>query len=111
MIPRSELTKLIAINALVFFVLFNMVYWALPLVELVKSSIWHDRVVIDPRSQLPNYQGITWAAQHYRELDQLRTAFKSFVGWRREPFEGETITVIGPYGQRRTINSVNSFEK
>jgi hypothetical protein len=30
--------------------------------------------------------------------------FKSFIGWRRKPFSGETINVEGPYRQRRTIN-------
>jgi hypothetical protein len=38
-------------------------------------------------------------------MSPARTDFKSFIGWRRKPFHGETINVEGTYAQRRTINN------
>jgi lysophospholipase L1-like esterase len=100
--------KLVAINALVLFVLFNLVYWALPIVEFVKSSVRHHQIVDNPHARLPNYTNVSWAAQHYRELHQLKSTFKSFIGSQLEPFDGETIKVVGPYGQRRTTGNHSS---
>jgi hypothetical protein len=38
-------------------------------------------------------------------MTSARTDFKSFIGWRRKPFHGETINVDGAYEQRRTVNN------
>jgi hypothetical protein len=53
---------------------------------------------------LPNYANVTWAKKFYQEFRQLKTDYKSFIGWRRAPFHGETINVDGPYAQRLTAN-------
>lgn len=47
----------------------------------------------DPRSLLPNYEGVGWAEAHFEELKRARVEYHSFYGWRREPFSGTTITV------------------
>lgn len=47
----------------------------------------------DPRAALPNYQGVDWAAQHFREFAEVSTLYQDFIGWRRAPFEGKTIHV------------------
>jgi lysophospholipase L1-like esterase len=97
--------KLIAINLLVFFLLFNFAYWCLPALSALHGlNFASTDVRDDPRGRLPNYANVTWAPQHYRELHQLKTDYKSFIGWRRMPFRGETITIGGRYSQRRTIN-------
>lgn len=52
---------------------------------------------------LPNYEGISWARDHFREYDNLTKGyFTSFVGWRRPEFKGKTIK-IGRHGRRRTV--------
>src|SRR5215471_7976774 len=104
----DKLLTLLIVNGLVLFVLFNAVYWLLPVLQLMMGS--KPRLTPDPSGHLPNYAHVDWAMQHYRELDQAqltsaRTDFKSFIGWRRKPFNGETINVGGPYAQRRTINN------
>ena len=95
---------LIAINLLVFFVLFNIFYWSVPTLHYLWTTFAPADAKDDPRGRLPNYANVSWAPQHYRELNQLKTNYKSFIGWRREPFRGETINVGGPYGQRLTVN-------
>jgi len=105
-----EIVRLLVINVLMVFVLLNLVYWSLPVMQLVIGRSGVSTAIPDPSSRLPNYANIAWAEQHYREMEQAqltrgRTDFKSFIGWRRKPFSGETINVDGPYRQRRTINT------
>lgn len=47
----------------------------------------------DSRGQLALYQGIPWATQHFKEFARVTTRYHDFIGWRREPFDGETIHV------------------
>jgi len=54
------------------------------------------------RAATPNYAGAPWAETHFRELDSLKTVYFSFVEWRRELFQGETINVVGPFHERLT---------
>ena len=54
------------------------------------------------RATVPNYAGVDWAATHVRELDSLKTVYFSFVEWRRDLFQGETINVVGPFHERLT---------
>jgi lysophospholipase L1-like esterase len=60
------------------------------------------------QAQLPNYKGVDWARTHFVELHSLSTRYVSYLGWRREPFKGETINVAGPYAQRETVGSATS---
>jgi hypothetical protein len=96
--------KLIAVNLLVTFVLFNLAYWFVPTWYLLRSALASTEVADDLRARLPNYANVTWATQHYREHYQLKSDYKSFIGWRLKPFHGETINVGGRYAQRQTIN-------
>jgi lysophospholipase L1-like esterase len=105
----------LAINGLVFFVLLNIIYWSLPVLQLALGQSGSSATTLysNPGKHLPNYASIDWAEQHIRELDQAqmtpaRTDFKSFIGWRRKPFNGETINIGGPYAQRRTVNTATS---
>lgn len=47
----------------------------------------------DPRARLPNYAGVNWADTHFSELSAAGVEYQSFYGWRRLPFDGQTITV------------------
>lgn len=47
----------------------------------------------DDRSELAVYADIPWAAQHFREFRAQETRYADFIGWRRKPFQGQTITV------------------
>src|SRR5262245_14285221 len=96
--------KLIGINLLVFFVLFNLAYWSLQTLHRLWIIFASPQETDDPRGRLPIYTKVTWGPQHYREFSQLKSEYKSFIGWRRKPFHGETIDIGGPYAQRRTIN-------
>ncbi|MGE0255068.1 MAG: SGNH/GDSL hydrolase family protein [Alphaproteobacteria bacterium] len=101
--------KVISVNILVFFALLTGVYWSFPIVRWLTVAITGEGVgaltaASDPRGSLPNYQGADWAPLHFAELWASGVKYKSFVGWRRNAYQGQTITVEGPYGQRRTEN-------
>jgi hypothetical protein len=46
-----------------------------------------------PQTRYPNMAALAWAPTHFGELDRLAMRYHSFVGWRRKPFQGETITI------------------
>src|SRR5262245_43968292 len=111
--PRvSRVAVLVVINAIMIFLFFNLIYWSLPVLHLAMGRTGPSTAMPVADAHLPNYANIDWAEQHFRELiraqpnvsNHARTDFKSFIGWRRHPFTGETINVEGPYAQRRTVN-------
>jgi lysophospholipase L1-like esterase len=60
--------------------------------------------VSDLRADLPNYNGLKWAKNHFKELSNLETNYNSFIGWRRNEFVGKTIN-INSEGIRKTIQN------
>ena len=99
---RPSWTKLVAVNLLIFFVIFNLLYWSIPAVSTILRVVAHETEIRAPLP--PNYDGIPWARRHYEERAIRGTVYRSFVEWRHAPMAGETITVEGPNLQRRTIN-------
>ena len=66
--------------------------------NLLAASILHveallDKPSLDARAHLPNYREVDWAQTHFREFAELVTVHRSYVGWRRLPYRGETITI------------------
>ena len=96
--PGAGLVRLLAINALVLALLLALLAVlppaAVDLYKLVRGG------VADPRARLPIYDQLDWAAQHFEEFAALRTRYQDFIGWRRQPFAGTTIT-IDEAGYRR----------
>jgi lysophospholipase L1-like esterase len=95
--------RVVAVNLLIFFVLFNLLYWSIPTISTILRVIAHAKESNLPLP--PNYDGIPWARQHYKERALRGTVYRSFVEWRHAPMAGETITVEGPHIQRRTVNA------
>lgn len=60
----------------------------------------------DRRADLVNYADESQARQHFAELLALPSSYESFVGWRRLPFRGQTIT-IDENGLRQTANAID----
>jgi hypothetical protein len=101
--------RLIAINVLLFFILFNVFYWAIPTIGSLLRLISFAHETSRPLP--PNYEGIGWARRHYEERAQRGTVYRSFIEWRHAPMAGETITVEGPHLQRRTVNENTTGSK
>jgi hypothetical protein len=95
--------RLICINVLLLFLMANALFWAIPIGSSIVDAL-QGSGPIDHRYQLPNYIDIPWAEQHFKELANIGFKYASYIGWRRQPFEGSTIVIEGPYLQRRTIN-------
>ncbi|MFA5876401.1 MAG: hypothetical protein WC901_06965 [Candidatus Margulisiibacteriota bacterium] len=64
----------------------------------------------DIRAGLPNYKNIDWAKKHFEEFGELPAEYRSYIGWRRLPYEGETIS-IDEQGIRNTPQSELATEK
>lgn len=64
----------------------------------------------DKKSKLPNYKNIDWADNHFKELNELTAEYRSYIGWRRLPYKGETIN-INEQGIRNTPQSKLATEK
>ena len=54
---------------------------------------------------LPNYADADWITQYDKEVQEQSLKYYSFIGWRRRPFHGETINVVGDYGERLTVQA------
>lgn len=105
--------KLLAAQALGLFIVFTIVIWTICLGFSIANLF--GRGVQPPvfgkparMAALPNYAGVNWARTHFEEFSALSTRYISYIGWRREPFRGSTITLTGPYGQRATVGSADS---
>src|SRR5215207_4722782 len=103
--------KVVLINFLVFFTIANLLYWAIPTInalhgvtDSVKAKIQRFR---NRGSDAPKWNLLSefsWGEDYQREWAELTTSYYSYVSWRRQPFSGKTINVVGPYNQRRTVN-------
>lgn len=45
------------------------------------------------RYKLHLYDNYDWAEEHFKEFESLKTQYKSYLGWRRVPYRGTTITI------------------
>ena len=91
--------KLIAINILVALgalLLLNLA--TIPVYKVYKVLQY---LIFDPRASLPNYENIEWAAKFFQEDKKIHAEYQSYVGWRRSPYEGQTIH-IDEHGIRNT---------
>src|SRR5262245_7502643 len=94
------------------FIVFNVVVWTICLGYSIANLI--GRGVQPPvlgkparMAALPNYAGVDWARTHFDEFSALSSRYFSYIGWRREPFQGRTITLTGPYSQRATVGTAH----
>jgi hypothetical protein len=102
---RSAL-KLVATNALGVFIVFNIVTWTICLGFSIYSLVGPKVATFSHnayKAELPNYANVDWARAHFAEFDSLSTKYVSYLGWRREPFKGTTIALVGRYNQRETV--------
>jgi hypothetical protein len=105
--------KFIATQVLGFFIILNVVVWTICLGFSVYNLVTAGHVVAalkqsSHKARLPNYVEIKWASTHFAEFDSLGTNYFSYIGWRRTPFKGETITLVGPLSQRATVGTPDS---
>jgi hypothetical protein len=93
-----QILKVLAVNLLVFFALLGALFAFMFVRGIERAEDGYDS-----RAELPNYAGVAWAARHFREVRDLDTEYFSYIGWRRKPFAGETINVVGEHRERRTV--------
>lgn len=100
----TRVAKIIGYNILIIFVLVNLLYWSIPvfgaLSRLYKTTVVETWFRAVPASYSSSEHD--WVKRHWIELNRSQSVYKSYVGWRRAPFQGETMNVEGPYLQRRT---------
>ena len=92
----------VAVNIAVFFGFALVLYFSIPVVDLIGKAVRSIWPTIDKRGTLANYAGQPWAAVHFAEMQAQKTDFIAYLGWRRRPFQGQTITVEEGMHIRRT---------
>jgi hypothetical protein len=102
--------KLAASQAFGLFIVFNIVVWTICLGYSVYNLVTAGHALADlkksaHKARLPNYAKIKWARTHFAEFDSLGAEYVSYIGWRRAPFKGETINIVGPLAQRATVGT------
>lgn len=103
--------KVVLINLALTFCLIGMLLLLPPTIYFMYSLTSQSALSsapIDKRAQLKIYDGYPWADKHFSELQKITTAYKDYITWRREDFEGETIKIAN--GIRKTIPAKNAQE-
>jgi hypothetical protein len=97
------------INVLVFFVLFNVIYWAIPAISSGLWSAQHLRALLANVPQtLSLTQSLAWISERWSRTGLPPADYRSHIGWRRVPWAQDGIHVEGPNNQRRTTNGPTS---
>ncbi len=92
--------KTLFINVAVFCTLWVFVHLGLIAADRIQDLLEEDGT----GRSLPNYEAYPWADKHFEEFSQQEYQYRSFVGWRRYPYAGETIN-IDEKGIRRTVDA------
>lgn len=93
--------KIILINIIVsYFIVSIFIIFSPLLIDLKNQIVLPSN---DLRSELPNYENINWAKKHFSEFSRLNTKYHDHIGWRRNDFIGETITIKNGY----RMNNIN----
>jgi hypothetical protein len=105
--------KLVAVQAFGLFIVLNVVVWTICLGYSVYNVVTAGHAVAAlkksaHKGRLPNYAGVAWARTHFAEFDSLGATYVSYIGWRRPPFKGETINLVGPLAQRATVGTADA---
>lgn len=95
----------VAINFGVLLGMLALIALVPPLLADLGSGSYHAYKKLFPstvsrKSTLPPYENYNWSKQHFAEFSALQTTYFDYIGWRRAPFNGETITIDGE-GYRR----------
>ena len=102
---RTGVVRIIFYNVLIFFVVFNVFYWAIPTVTSLSLSYQLARRLI---AAMPagksGWEAVTWMADNWTATGLPPADYRSHVGWRRVAWAKTDVHVDGPYAQRRTIN-------
>jgi hypothetical protein len=102
----KRIYKLIGVNLLVFFVLANIAYWAIPTVTAISEFLKTRRADPGAAALSPAYSPADrrWLTGYHEQAKAFSTVYRSFIGWRARPLAGEAINVEGRHLQRRTVN-------
>src|SRR5690606_8127355 len=88
-----RILRVLAVNVLVFVALLVVAHLSASLA--IDGAVLYRRFFLpsDDRVELPNYTDKEKARVVLGEFHQLETRYAPFVGWRREPFAGEAVTI------------------
>jgi hypothetical protein len=106
MAPIRNALKIAGFNAALTICLLGLLVMAPALWSDLKQALEGEGNAADSQEYLlPPYRNEPWAKQHFFEFARLETQYHDFIGWRRTPFSGETITVDRNGFRRHTSNA------
>lgn len=108
-----KIAKLLVVNFFVFLSLllvfntFCIIFFEAKKNYNKKSTQFRVQRELGNTPDLKVYKEMQWGDLFFKEFFNLKTEYRSFVGWRRLPFSGQTIN-IDANGIRRTHKSMRS---
>lgn len=106
---RSKLVKIVAYNIVVFVALISIMELGLTAIYQIKDELSDSNNIEDPRVELPNYEGVPWASQYWKDHHQRRSEYKSHVGWKYKELKTQTINIDND-GFRVSVTSVELLD-
>jgi len=106
----KKVLTLIAVNLLILFMLLIVINFVLVLIAETEQVIKRFGGFADERAKAPNYANIGWAKKHFEEYNSSPSEYRSYIGWRRLPFKGETVH-IDEQGIRMTPQHRSATER
>jgi lysophospholipase L1-like esterase len=102
---QSNVARTIFYNVVTFFVLFNLLYWAIPTVSALSRLYGHVRLLVaNMPPGISGLQAARWVREHWSGTGLPPADYHSHIGWRRVSWARDGYHIEGPYLQRRTIN-------
>ena len=111
MLKSMSWIKTIAINLTLVLAFLGLLFLAPPIIFIgyqIAIAVLVDQTGNDSRAYLPNNQNISWAEKHFEEFNKLKTTYYDFIVWRRDDFNGETISI--KKGLRRTLQAEGAIK-
>jgi hypothetical protein len=104
---RPSWKRLVLYNFVVFVMLGTFLYWLIPIVGAIELFARYSGLAGINRKVPAAYAAADheWVRKFWLENDRTKSTYRSYVGWRGLPSQGETITIAGHYGQRHTVQA------
>jgi len=88
-----KLLKIAAVNILIFLGLIIFLNLTVITIYQLSHLKLSSHASAHSNWKLPNYKNIEWARAHSTEWSNLKSEYRSYIGWRRLPYKGQTINI------------------
>ena len=102
--------RTVLINVLILIGLFIIIDMLSMVILDIQTLTKKEKTTNEQRAALAHFEDPEWAVQHFNEFNSLETDYKSYYGWRRKDFKGETITIADGIRTTYPYQKVNNTD-